>query len=134
MLWTLKFLLVCLAVRPMILIDAPLPLYTAFATVPQPSQTTMHKNLGYYASATKKLFIFDPADPSIDFKSLNWMDPCYLDFYASNADFVVFWLVDGIGYCESVKLADGENLQRYPAKNLMRVERLGVRCPADAKP
>ncbi|CAR99432.1 Protein CBG25731 [Caenorhabditis briggsae] len=124
-----KVFLVCLAIQPMALTDSEEPLYKAFVTVAQTNQTIVYNNLKAYASATKNLFEYDAKLPGANFKNFYWMNPCYLDYYASNATYVVFWLKDRVVYCESVKKVYGSVELRFPAQYLMRVERAGIRCP-----
>ncbi|CAO4367196.1 unnamed protein product [Caenorhabditis nigoni] len=134
MLFAFELLLVFLAVHPMAMTDSQEPLYKAFATLPETNQTKMHANLKYYTSVTKNLFEYDAKLPGANFKNYVWMNPCYRDFYASDASLVVFWLKDRVVYCEALKKAVGTFEPRFPAQYLMRVERLGIRCPTATSP
>ncbi|PIC48673.1 hypothetical protein B9Z55_007566 [Caenorhabditis nigoni] len=124
-----KLVLVFLAIHLMATIDSEEPLYAAFATFPETNQTKMYNALGFYASVSKKMFEYDAKLPGANFKNYVWMNPCYRDFYASNASLVVFWLKDRVVYCQAVKSSSVRVQPSFAAEYLMRVERLGKRCP-----
>ncbi|CAO4368749.1 unnamed protein product [Caenorhabditis nigoni] len=76
------------------------PLSTVFETVPQPNLTILHNDSGFYTRVSKKL----TCESSI------WMNPCYKDFYGSDATFVVFWQKDEIVRVKSDQSGAGDFL------------------------
>ncbi|EGT35870.1 hypothetical protein CAEBREN_05573 [Caenorhabditis brenneri] len=118
----------------LILIGQPIlgqaQLYSGFETVPLSNVNSMYSLLGQFNSTSKALLKFPANNASADYTTDNWMDPCYEEFY-SNSDnkYIIYWITNEYVACEAVSYISGRQTPTYPVANLMRVERLGQRCP-----
>ncbi|EGT43495.1 hypothetical protein CAEBREN_10701 [Caenorhabditis brenneri] len=103
-----------------------MPLYTKFTFTT--SSLTAQYNALKVNTNTSEPITFDAKDPSIDYNTDTWMDPCYKMYIATNATLLVFWINDDIMTCEAMVMVSRPGKVRYPITSLMRTERAGDRC------